>query len=794
MKINGDLVLNALGTSEIKNLVVERLTSVPAVNVAEKGRIVFNTSDNTYYFNNGSDYAAFATGGDATALQAEVNAIESSLGAAINPNGTFNAAALNGNNIISATSVTNAINQLDAALQANNTLAELDDVNVTGIAADKFLQFNGTSWVPLTLTLAEVTDVSASAAELNVLDGSTATTADFIKLHGITADVAELNILDGALVSTTELNRVVGVTSGIQGQLDGKQPLDAQLTSVASLTPVLNDVLVGKADGTYELKSGASFAASQGLAIGVNVQAYDADLAQIAGFTPADSQFLVGTGGAEGARWVLENGATVRTSLGLGDIAIMDDAQFIKTDGTSTVTADIQMNGHQFIGLSTPTVDANAATKGYVDALVTGLSWKNSALVASTGNIDLATGGFLSVDGVTVADGDRVLVKDQTTSSQNGIYVAHSGAWTRATDANSAPELSNAALFVQQGSTFADSAWTQIATVTAVGTDPISFSQFSGGSVVSPGIGLSQSGNVLNINLGAGIKELDSDNVGIDLYNVTSGALILTTNGSARGTGNNTQLHLLTHNSQLEQDINGLYIVGSAITAQELAASVAGDGLVGGAGTALSVASATGTSGSVGTLVVTANAVGVALGTTDITAAAGNHVHAASAITFAPVGTIAAVNVQSAVAEVSGDVTALTTTVGDLQTEVDAVETAVGLNGDGTYTAIAGAYFAIGSTIKGAVTQLDTQAEAERVARVAVNTRLTKSYFLYTSGGANTTHVVTHGIGQKYCNVTVVDASDEVIIPQSITFNSTTQLTVTFNTAIECKVVVMAVN
>jgi hypothetical protein len=66
-------------------------------------------------------------------------------------------------------------------------------------------------------------------------------------------------------------------------------------------------------------------------------------------------------------------------------------------------------------------------------------------------------------------------------------------------------------------------------------------------------------------------------------------------------------------------------------------------------------------------------------------------------------------------------------------------------------------------------------------------------YFLYTSGGAATSHTVTHNLGQKFCNVTVVDSTDNVVIPQSIVFNSTTGLTVTFNTAIDCKVVVMGI-
>ena len=68
-----------------------------------------------------------------------------------------------------------------------------------------------------------------------------------------------------------------------------------------------------------------------------------------------------------------------------------------------------------------------------------------------------------------------------------------------------------------------------------------------------------------------------------------------------------------------------------------------------------------------------------------------------------------------------------------------------------------------------------------------------KIYHVYT-GSSNTSHTVTHNIGQKYCNVTVVDAGDEVVIPQSIVFDSANALTVTFTSAIACKVVVMGVN
>src|SRR5215831_16653173 len=119
-------------------------------------------------------------------------------------------------------------------------------------------------------------------------------------------------------------------------------------------------------------------------------------------------------------------------------------------------TQDIVMNGFKFTGLSTPVNAGDSANKGYVDNAINGLSWKDSARVASTANVVVATGGLIAVDGVTVAAGDRVLLKNQTTASENGIYAAASGAWARATDLDAGPELVNAAVFISEGATQAD--------------------------------------------------------------------------------------------------------------------------------------------------------------------------------------------------------------------------------------------------------------------------------------------------------------------------------------------------
>jgi hypothetical protein len=117
MRLNGNLVLNTGGTGELQNVLIERVASTPALVGAEKGRIVFNTTDNTYYYNNSTLWQPFATGGNATALQTEVDNVETSIGAVIAGDGTFNATAFSGASVISgATSITNALTLLSCDL------------------------------------------------------------------------------------------------------------------------------------------------------------------------------------------------------------------------------------------------------------------------------------------------------------------------------------------------------------------------------------------------------------------------------------------------------------------------------------------------------------------------------------------------------------------------------------------------------------------------------------------------------------------------------------------------------
>jgi hypothetical protein len=142
-------------------------------------------------------------------------------------------------------------------------------------------------------------------------------------------------------------------------------------------------------------------------------------------------------------------------------------------------------------------------TFSYVDNLVSGLDVKASVRVATTANLP-ALSGLLTVDGVVLVAGNRVLVKDQATGSQNGIYVVAAGAWARSADANSDAEVTSGLFtFVEEGTINANSGWTLTTDgVIVVGTTALSFTQFSSSAAITAGTGLTLSGSVLSISTG----------------------------------------------------------------------------------------------------------------------------------------------------------------------------------------------------------------------------------------------------------------------------------------------------
>jgi hypothetical protein len=173
-----------------------------------------------------------------------------------------------------------------------------------------------------------------------------------------------------------------------------------------------------------------------------------------------------------------------------------------------------------------PTTDLHAATKAYVDATAQGIDVRASCRVASTTNIVLATGGTQTVDGVVTVAGNRVLVKDQTASAENGIYVVAAGAWTRATDADSSVEVTAGMFtFVTEGTANADTGWVLTTNdVITLGTTGLAFSQFSGAGAVVAGNGLTKTGNTLDVGTVSSDRiVVNADNIDLGQPTITNG-------------------------------------------------------------------------------------------------------------------------------------------------------------------------------------------------------------------------------------------------------------------------------
>jgi hypothetical protein len=225
-------------------------------------------------------------------------------------------------------------------------------------------------------------------------------------------------------------------------------------------------------------------------------------------------------------------------------------------------TADFSMNGFKLTNLADPTNDQDAATKYYVDTVAQGLDVKASVLAATTGNITLS--GAQTIDGVSVVAGDRVLVKNQTTQADNGIYVAATGAWARSADANTYDELISAYTFVEEGTVNADSGF--VCTVNkggTLGTTPITWSQFSGAGTFVAGTGLTLTGNTFSITNTA---------VTAGSYGSASNTLTATVNAQGQLTAL-AQTPIAIANTQVSglgtistQNANNVSITGGSIT------------------------------------------------------------------------------------------------------------------------------------------------------------------------------------------------------------------------------------
>lgn len=304
--------------------------------------------------------------------------------------------------------------------------------------------------------------------------------------------------------------------------------------------------------------------------LSTHLAAIDSALGESAGTTTTDDVFRIDNV-TDPTKRIAFSAASIQTNttrtvtMANANVDLADVNKAILNDGSRAMAATLNMDGHQLLNLSAPVTSNSAATKSYVDSLLEGRKWKQSVKVATTENLS-SIAGLLTIDGVLLQAGDRVLVKNQTTASANGIYVAQANPWDRAEDADSAAELLAASVFVEQGAQNGDKQFTQTADNITLGSTALvwvisSANHFSGHDMIS------LSGGQISVDL--------AENSGL---------------ASTSPSGASGQLKINLDNVGLEvSETNVLRLKDAGITSAKLNSAIAGDMIAGGAGSALRI-------------------------------------------------------------------------------------------------------------------------------------------------------------------------------------------------------------
>lgn len=309
-----------------------------------------------------------------------------------------------------------------------------------------------------------------------------------------------------SVVTDAELSTLSGVTGNVQTQIDSK--LSTSLSTARIFVGDGSSQAVGvDVSGQASIDQTGSVTLDNDSVIAKTLTSFTSGSGTV---TPADS-LLTALQKLDG------NISDINVTLG----------QAILQDGSRSMQADLNLDSNKLINVADPTAAQDGATKAYVDSVATGLRPKGNVKAATTANITLS--GLQTIDGYSVQIGDRILVKDQTLATENGIYVADTGAWVRSEDQDNAPlaEIVNGVFIptVLNGTIngqipfFIVSVGTGPDGVHQIGVDPITWDEFTSPTQLSAGDGIDITGSVISVVSsdlsGTGLEDDGSNNIRI---------------------------------------------------------------------------------------------------------------------------------------------------------------------------------------------------------------------------------------------------------------------------------------
>ena len=283
----------------------------------------------------------------------------------------------------------------------------------------------------------------------------------------------------------------------------------------------LDNAELAFAEGSKKLFIGIGTGGSGGSATTIEAIGGSGSFADL--FTSrTQNTFLAAPNGSNGAATFRAMVAADVPSLAHTKISDFDTGvRTNRLDQMAAPTGSVSLNSQTITNVADPVNAQDAATKGFVEATSQGLDVKDSCVAATTGNITISTAlnNGDTLDGVTLSTNDRVLVKDQSTASQNGIYIVGSSP-ARADDLAAGADAAGMFTFVEQGTVNADNGFvcTSNKGSAVVGTNNLTYAQFSGAGQITAGDGLDKSGNTLSVDLKAnGGLVIESTEIAIDL-------------------------------------------------------------------------------------------------------------------------------------------------------------------------------------------------------------------------------------------------------------------------------------